>query len=530
MTYKNKAIFNQKGGTIEIDNSTGREKIQISQYSGSNISIDNVVTSELATNNKQTKVVYDEFRTVGNTLSEYTGKDRVNRISENSYSLKGFSTQNQLDAFTEWREAYREIANRNGKFSINRGGFGLPFDGEDKIQTQLEGTFSVNPDLSLAYNTNQFSVNNTFPDYNEVREYNFEFASNTGLWYQRLPVPNNPGEPATQTPPTVVELEQAFGSETGTEAPGIVGLGPNNSSSTEDGEWAANEDKQKLSEDLVKLQDKLFSIEEKMGNGGDDIESVKRHKFENIGAVVNNYPSVRVDNLGKSTLTDIGVAGKGVYAHKGGVPMVEEVDNATNFPCGNYTLNVGNKFNVFVGSGGVQIKTLGCINVNGTLVNVSGTKVNVSATAGVSLQSETHIDIMSTSITLRSPSQIVLGSSLGVNNNLTVRGGVMVGGELYVNHITAPAEIQETYMSRVLGQPVEGAVIGKVNIGGQEYEVLGVANKNSLEIYPHSHHFPNIPITLTRTNEDMRTRAMANNINKPNIQAVASPQSHNFKA
>ena len=62
--YKNRSIINQRGGSLVIENSTEREKIKLSQRSGSNINLTNVVNSELATNNKQVNVVHDSFETV----------------------------------------------------------------------------------------------------------------------------------------------------------------------------------------------------------------------------------------------------------------------------------------------------------------------------------------------------------------------------------------------------------------------------------------------------------------------------------
>ena len=46
--YRNKAVINQRGATVEINNSTDREELKLSQYSGSNITLNNNVNSELA--------------------------------------------------------------------------------------------------------------------------------------------------------------------------------------------------------------------------------------------------------------------------------------------------------------------------------------------------------------------------------------------------------------------------------------------------------------------------------------------------
>ncbi len=69
--YRNKTVINQKGATIEIINSTDREDLKLSQFSGSNITLNNVVNSELATNNKQTRVVNDNFESVGKNKNTF---------------------------------------------------------------------------------------------------------------------------------------------------------------------------------------------------------------------------------------------------------------------------------------------------------------------------------------------------------------------------------------------------------------------------------------------------------------------------
>ena len=44
--YRNKTVINQRGGTVEINNSTDREELKLSQFSGSNITLNNLVNSE----------------------------------------------------------------------------------------------------------------------------------------------------------------------------------------------------------------------------------------------------------------------------------------------------------------------------------------------------------------------------------------------------------------------------------------------------------------------------------------------------
>ncbi|GAF72452.1 unnamed protein product, partial [marine sediment metagenome] len=124
--YRNKSVNNQRGASIEVNNTTDKEAIKISQYSGSNLKIENLVTSELAVNNKQTKVNNDSFETVLNNKCVWTGRDSVNRVVENTYEYKGFETPDEIQAARDWREKYRPIAEKNSEFEILRGGQSFP--------------------------------------------------------------------------------------------------------------------------------------------------------------------------------------------------------------------------------------------------------------------------------------------------------------------------------------------------------------------------------------------------------------------
>ena len=118
--YRSKSILNQKGAAVDINNSTDREEIKISQYSGSNISLNNLVNNELATNNKQVKVINDSFTSVGKNKSVFTGKDSIERVQENTYSLKGFVDDSNLEAAENWKNAYKPAAEDNALFQIKR--------------------------------------------------------------------------------------------------------------------------------------------------------------------------------------------------------------------------------------------------------------------------------------------------------------------------------------------------------------------------------------------------------------------------
>ena len=576
LEYKNKFIINQRGGTVEINNSTGREEVKISQFDGSNITLNNTVNSELASNNKQTKIVYDEYRTIGNTQNTFIGKDRNLRTVENNYEIKGFEDDDAIAAYNEWKEVYRPIAEENSKFEVQRGGQSHP----NGVETPRSGS-GANPDLTYSAE----AVENDFYGYVVLPETEASLPEEEGIvpasvarvfsdydgvtYYEELvgPLYTNPAIPKSPTIPNIV---QAFGAGEGTSAPGVLEQGAAIASATEGWGCPSKPNAPIIAGLLEAAQPTLNPIEKRMGNGGDDILFTKRHKVENIGATFNDYPSVRVDEIGRLQPTEVGVSEDRVFKHHDYVRHAEEVENESNFPCGNYTLAVGNRYNVLVGSGGVQIKTSGSISLNGSYVKVTGIKIDMAADAGISIGSESHVDIYAKKIQFRSERQVYVDGAFGVLKNIIVGGGAFIEGELYVNHITAPVEVQETLHTKVFGEIIADYEIGyayldpSVYIGsgcgsgtassyyydaegnyvdtsssvtvcvdiygsGSILPVYGVATPDSLKVYDHSHHFHNIPLRLTRSNKNMRNLATKEGINSVDIPIMSQEQRHEFK-
>ena len=511
--YRNKLIVNQRGGSIDINNSTDREEFKISHYSGSNLSFNNVVTSELASNNKQTTVIFDEFRTVGHNNSLFVTKDNFLRVGGSSFEIKGFLTERQLQKHEEWKQTYQKVADVNSQFDL------LRVKGIDQ-----SGQRTSNPDLS---ENPRLTVFGGFTGYSKVPVVKAE--GNTDEVSAYAPVASaNSG--VNKIAPDEKDIIEAFGQQYGTEASGIIEYGARISSSTQDGRWLPYTEKQP--DNFVKLivdtTSNLVAVEKELGEGGDEVKSVKRHCIETIGAAINEYPSVRIDNEGRSCVTELGVCDTSVIRHFGELPLVEEVDNTHAFPCGTKTLTVGNKYNVLVGSGGVQIKTTGPVTVSGTSVKVTGTIVNIAGQKGTTLNSSEYVDIFAPRVMVRSTRQILLDSGVGVAKNLIVSGSTFTEGETYVNHISAPTEVQQTYETKAFGKLVSGKLIGLCDLNSGK--VFAVDTADTVELEPHSHHFNNIPLTLYDSNSTLRRAAVVNNINKEGFAgSPANPIIHEFK-
>lgn len=522
--YINKLTIHQRGGSIDIDNSTNKEQLHLSHRSGSNVNYTNVVTSELTFNNKQLNVTNDSFITVGGDSSSYVGGDTITRTAGTSYELKGFATEDELSAYTEWRETYRSIANANSKFKIQRGGFGYP----NGAGNTLKGSRSSNPTLNLKVTT----VENEFNGYNGV-PIRSSVVDQVATY---VPVIDRGKTKPAQEQTITTEMVDAAAGINGSFAPGVVAHGASKSAATEQGTWETNQSTSAdgLAKAIEDLQPTLTEIEKRMGVGGDDINQIKRDKTLVVGAAFNDYPSIRIDEEGRSQPLEILVGVRGAFKNYDYAAVVEDVDNSSIFPGGVYNKIVGNQYNITVGSGGYTLKSTGNVEFGGSTLKAGFKKVVISSAYGTHLVSESVIEITALkSITLRTNRQVMVESAMGVKNNLIVGGGAYIEGETYLNHITAPLEVQQTQDTLVYGQFNTSAdrtlPIGEVFVNGSWFTVYALTAPDVILTPPHSHHFNNVPLRLTSSNSDMRKLAQAEDINSHGTIAVAKEQRHERK-
>ena len=541
-TYRNKYVLNQKGGTFEINNTDHNEKIKLTHYSGSFKELNNNTNSELATKNNQKLVINDEFNTVKGFKNEFTGKNYDEVILRDKYKKIG----NLNEAFfDEWKQAYGVIQDKKQLFDIKRtNDNNIKSNGDiilklNSIQQKRIGSFSTFPvtdsNRYLALNNS-----NTFE--------NSEFYHGTGLnisgalqgggipvYDDNLKTLQDGTDPKPPAALKVGTTNQDWPSESGKSFVNGNGKSP----STQDGSWDP-EDKT-LSDDILKIQADLMIKERDFGLGGSEIIEISKNKLENIGTVMNDYGSVRFDPIGKLVNNEVLVSSNATYVNSDSGPLLEYVD-VQDLPGGTYNLNVNNRYNVMVGAGGINLKSYGPTNISGSITNVAGQQVNIGSENEVNIDGKV-VNISAEILRLRNKRQrqVLIDSSLGVNNNVVIGGGLSVEGEAFLQHVTAPAETQVTNTTQALGQTVPGVAIGWATVpgggsyGGSIITVFGgnIANTpatpDSITTYPHTHTFNNIPLTLTDTNESTRNSAKNQGINSEN-RVIASPQFNTLKS
>jgi hypothetical protein len=522
LVYRNQLIINQRGGSINIDNTTEEEKIKLSHRSGSNINLTNVVTSELATNNKQINIVNDSFMTVGGDETILIGKNKTSRTGETSYNLDGFVNITQLESLENWKTLYSEIAKLNSQFKINRGGIGYP-NGDS---TGISGKRLPNPVLKNTPKTveNKFTGYTATPIRTSARDDVATFSTVKD---------RNKTVAASKKSITIKDIQDSAGIN-GSKAPGVLEFGAALHASTESGDWSVNDKTTQISDNILKLQEDLTAIASTIGDGGDTIKFIKRNKFEQIGAVFNDFPSIRIDEKGRSQPFEMLVSTTGAYKNHDYVPHIEEVDNSSNFPCGNDDKVISNRYTRTVGSGGINLKTTGNTELAGATLKTGYKKINFNASHGIQIASEAFVEIQSLkSITLRTNRQVYIDGSLGVKNNLVVGGGIYAEGELYFHHLTAPLEVHQTEDTISFGKFAadndRALLIGETLVYGQWFPTYAKASNNLIVNYPHSHHHHGPPMRLTQSNKDVRILAQREKINAHDNISQAIAQIHERK-
>lgn len=569
-TYRNKFLINQKGGTLEFVNTDNREILKMTHYSGSFKEFNNNTSIELAAKNDQKLVLHDQYLTVNGYGGWYVGRD-LDHIIQGDHFLR---VGQQNDALHRaWREKAREMHHIKQLFETQRadqsankvvlpGAFVSPL--QDKVGNNTAPCPVCKPVASSRGDTS-YNLNEVFDTYNQPvpADAGDEHAPGERK-YAHADFSGNSASLALATQTGALETwvwttDQATVGTVGDGADGQTALEDNCPAcdngfimGSMDGTWDAEPRKQASTwlQEAKRIIGELADIESGLGMGGSEVVNVAKHKTETIGMVMNDFGSVRVDTEGKFFKSGVHVLNHSVVNNREVSPVVEYV-HVDDLPGGSYTLNVCNRWNVQVGAGGVSMKSYGPVDIGGTITNIGGTQVNIGSENEVNIDGGKRVNIVGDILTLRQRTgkQVLVDSNLGVTKNVVIGGGLHVEGEVTLNHVTAPGEIQETYETecwgstewtreRIIGwtfacwnnqeqtQAVAQPVYSHINAAGTaalgmigsttQCQVTRAATSwvqdynpdtDCIRLYPHSHHFNNLPLTLKKNNEHVRADA-----------------------
>jgi len=285
----------------------------------------------------------------------------------------------------------------------------------------------------------------------------------------------------------------------------------------------------------------LAEAERKLGYGGNYIQTVTKHQFNNVGLIFNDVASYRISNTPKKVNQYRNVINTGTILTETDIDLVEYtyVDDP---PGGNYTQTIGNRYSLIVGSGGIDIKTTGPVNLGGTIMAIAGTQVNIASKEDFNIDGGTNLSVIADIMTIRTRNraQVVVDDNLGISRNVVIGGGSYTNGEMFLQHITAPYEFQATEQTKIQASSGNWGIATatgtiKINPGGGgnalqnvPYNVEITLSTGTLTIdQPHNHVFKNVPLTLLASPAAVRVAAAAE-VNATNEAATATAPNQTY--
>lgn len=543
MSFKNASIQNYRGGSLTFSNTENKEFVTLNTYEGSNITLSKVGVSTFSPNNHQKNVSNDDFESINNDKSIFVGGKKFDRINSDYSIVIGDSIAFHTDAYELWNEKFTELAIANSQPNVKKPVSpvipGVPAAVAPKFFPDAPNLNISNPALTeLQDSIKSGKVLND----SSIPKVKFSLKSKPNLKTIQTFAQQTVKKAIDDKINDVVKFKDSVVKS----VQNIPNLAKNlqiKSSSTQGGDYPVNTSKESIPDLITKTQEELIPIEANLGDGGSMNVNVARNVRWVVGAAVNNNPQANVDMVGKQSPNAVVVTGDGTTTAVTGTPQVNEIDNHSMFPCGTFTLEIGNGFNVKAGGGGISLVTSGSINIASDTVLKIGGLQTVVGSKDVVIKGDTNVSIESPNLNLTSENQILVNGNLGVNSNLLLKGGGYVNGELFVNHITAPREIQQTlvgftkegaYGFLIAGAKItgfltlnnvacttnNGATI--ISIIKQPFTIdLDQQTNLAVELTPHGHEFPNIPLTLAESSGNtsaqgaLRTAAGELNANTP---------------
>ena len=285
----------------------------------------------------------------------------------------------------------------------------------------------------------------------------------------------------------------------------------------------------------------LAEAERKLGYGGNYIQTVTKHQFNNVGLIFNDVASYRISNTPKKVNQYRNVINTGTILTETDIDLVEYtyVDDP---PGGNYTQTIGNRYSLIVGSGGIDIKTTGPVNLGGTIMAIAGTQINIASKEDFNIDGGTNLSVIADIMTIRTRNraQVVVDDNLGISRNVVIGGGSYTNGEMFLQHITAPYEFQATEQTKIQASSGNWGIATatgtiKINPGGGgnalqnvPYNVEITLSTGTLTIdQPHNHVFKNVPLTLLASPAAVRVAAAAE-VNATNEAATATAPNQTY--
>lgn len=532
---RNGSIQNSGSITVETGNTTGNNFKIESHISGTSRStLNDGSSNEFITGADSRIVINDQFSEVRGGQNQYVGGSKVTVVQGDTYFR--FGNLNPTPYATE-KAVLKGIDEYKSLFEIKRTNGGGVFNSMEQSESgEYEPCRACSQNIER--NTYDNNSGNSLTDQLislipiDLSIIGFLGFKLPGLKLKSIPI-------LQEQYPQTSECEECKG----------TGLSP----SSEKGNFEIEEKKEEIGKMYEESAPTLANAEQNMGEGGNFTTEVSKNMVISVGTVFNDLNSVRTDPKGKLVQSGFDIDKKGMYPIEEASPLVEpkHVDDLAG---GTLTVIANNKAAFIVGAGGLKIQTAGINEISGTITNITGEQVNISSSNEVNLGGS-RLNITSKALSLKpSGGQLVVDSNLAVKSNLMVQGGAMITGPLFCNGITGPLSYQKTEellesyattndkIQKIIGYLIkeiefeveivsdslipcvyaldEDPNVGKMKRGGRfvirpvaDVELKSmtaeglIPDPESVRIYPHSHVFRNINLTLDGKQENIHSMA-----------------------
>ncbi len=501
--YRALTVINpNRGGTIEIVGTEGRELLSLISYFGHNVRMSKNGISSFSAHNDQKLINNDQFLTVNNDRSVVIrNHNDLNVYGDNIRKIGHINSY--LEVYKQIIDKVKPTHNKIALFESKRS----PMATRGSTSQSQSGTSAPCPVCSPG---ETYSSRSCEPD-----TFNLNGMSNS----QTLLAETSPSLTAGST-----QIKTGTFGTTGM----IFGKtclacgGSGKSPSSEMGNWAKDSDKEQAAKDMVSQINELADLEAKLGPGGSEIVTIAKDYVITVGLQINDMEAVRTDPKGKMVPNGIKIATGGAYKETSEVPIMEIIPPHPAFPGGNFDLTVMNRYNLLCGSGGIFFKTKGVVQLAGTVMNLNADQILITSINEVKITAGKSFSVDAENISLKPANQVIVNGGLAVAKNAIIAGGLHVEGELSLHHITAPLEYQLTELESPGGTTVASKIVGyvhNVSPGGSTLPVMGSAIPDCIVVDAHKHYFKNLPLTLLPTNDNVRDAAVPNNDSAVNVAA-----------
>ena len=528
---RNMMTINQKGGSISFNGTDNEESLSIAHDSGSYNEFNNSGQQNLVMGQKSSLVKGSSFSTIDDTHSFHCGEDSNVSVQKDVKITIGSAN---YAAAQRWKDAASNIhavkSLPETQNSGNDGFYSSPLAKKSGENGPCPACSQGKTFKTLTGGNGDEKNNKTIDEGQTsfLDSLKDNFLSFLGK-------------------KSKLEIEDAKDEQYPKTESCTVCAGSGKSPSSMGGNFPKEERKEETGNLYLNSAQDFFESENDLGEGGSLTLNVTKDVFLSIGCASNDFDSVRVNNQGSAH--DIGLkldGEKGVYPSQVVGSVVEKV-HVDRFPGGQFTVDAQNGINLLGGSGGIDFSSTGVMSIHGTIAEVTGEQVNISAKSGLNIATDDVLSIKASNVAIQSSNQVFVKPNLAVDGNIVCRGGIMSHGEMFVQHITAPMSFQETeYQAELYGRAYTekpmimgfvklneaiqckikvggtGLVAGSTPVTGEDVNCIVTINATvpiyttdsgqkaedgSIYVYPHSHVFRNLPLTLTPTYEGMRGSA-----------------------